>query len=185
MPPRSITSAVALVGLCSLAAAETGACSNSPKSLASVTRTGLPLLSSVLRGPLAQAALTKFSRAVTANNPEDENHDVETFVEHGLGPMSELAPHCGRYEFKDNGKVVAWDALVSEQSAEQLKNALSKRDATLNWSNPTNGVWFAERTVMGKTQHIQVHESGVAKLPPNCRALGNTVHSVVIVAETL
>jgi hypothetical protein len=180
-----MTSAVALIGLCSLAAVETGGCSNSSKSLASVTRTGLPLLYSVLRGPLAQLSLTKFSRAVTANNPEVENHGVETFVEHGLGPMSELAPHCGRYEFKDNGKVVAWDALVSDQSPEQLKSTLSKRDRNLNWSNPTNGVWFAERTVLGKPQHIQVHAVGVAKLPPNCRELGKTVHSVVIVAETL
>jgi len=185
MPPRSITSAAALVGLCSLSAVETGACSNSSKSLASVTRTGLPLLASALRGPLAQLSLTKFSRAVTASNSEHEKSAVETFVEHGFGAVSELRPHCGRYEFKDNGTVVAWDAFTSDQAPESLKGALSKHHAKLTWSQPTNGIWTTERTVLGKLQTIQVHTSDRARLPANCPMLPNTSRSVVLVAETL
>jgi len=184
MPPRSISSAVALVGLCSLAAVETGACSNSSKSLASVTRSGLPLLSSVLRGPIAQLSLTKLSRAVAANEPEVRT-DAESFVEHGFGTVSGLHPHCGRYEFKNNGNVVAWDALVSAQSPAQLMGTLSTRDRQLSWSNPAKGVWIAERTVLGKAQTLQVYASSASKLPPNCRELTSEVHAVFLVAETL
>ena len=189
MPPRSITSAAALVGLCSLAAVETGACSNSSKSLASVTRTGLPLLTMALRGPIVQLSIKKLSRAVTTQEPgpdhDGDSEVTELFVEHGLGPMSELSPHCGRYEFKDDGKVVAWDALVSSQPPERILTMLSKGEPTLSFTHPANGVWVADRQVAGKAQHVQLHSSDVAKLPENCRELRGSVRSVVIVAEAL
>lgn len=199
MPPRSISSAVALVGLCSLAAAETGGCSNSSKSLASVTRTGLPLLSAALSGPLARLSIKNLATPVSVagshqvgclgpgpnNDANDANETNELFVEHGLAPMSDLSPHCGRYEFKDNGKVVAWDALVSTQSPEQLVGTLTRNDRTLKWNHPAESVWIADRTVLGKEQHVQVHASSTAKLPENCRALARSVRSVVIVAEAL
>lgn len=95
MPPHSISSAVALVGLCSLAAIETGGCSNSSKSLASVTRTGLPMLAALMRGPLGQLSQTKLSRAAAANNPEGQKPLTVAFVEHGQGqlPPAQNAAH--------------------------------------------------------------------------------------------
>lgn len=212
---------------------ETGACSNSSKSLASVTRTGLPLLTAALSGPLAKLSIKKLNHVIgdpacagedrdadnknalaKADGPDvvdsvaahtsirgshnvgclgpGPNNDTkatsevsELYVEHGLAPMSDLSPHCGRYEFKDNGKVVAWDALVSTQLPEQLVGTLAKGDRTLKWNHPAEGVWLADRSVLGKEQHVQVHASSTAKLPENCRALSRTVRAVVIVAETL
>lgn len=114
-----------------------------------------------------------------------EEEVTEPFVEHGLGPVSELSPHCGRYEFKPEGKVVAWDALISSQSPEHIVARLVERDRTLSFSHEANGVWVADRKVSGKEQHVQVHASGVAKLPENCRELASTVRSVVIVSEAL
>jgi len=180
-----MTSAFALVGLCSLAAVETGACSNSSKSLASVTRTGLPLLASVLRGPIAQLSLKKLSRAAVTQEKVGDIGATEPFVEHGLGSVSVLLPHCGRYEFKDDGKVVAWDALVSLEPPERVVATLTERDPGLHFTQPTHGVWLADRTVLGKRQHVQVHARERANLPPNCRALTNSVRSVVMLAEAL
>ena len=147
------------------------------------------MLSRALHGPIVQLSLKKLSHVVTTKEP-GPNHDGDTgvtepFVEHALRPMSELSPHCGRYEFKADGKVVAWDALVSSQPPEHILTMLSKREPMLSFTHPANGVWIADRVVAGKAQHVQLHSSDVAKLPENCRALRGSVRSVVIVAEAL
>lgn len=185
MPPRSISSAVALVGLCSLAAVETGACSNSPKSLASVTRSGLPLLSSLMRGPLGQLSLTKFSRAVTANNPESEIAEATAVLDHGFGPMSELQPHCGRYEFKDDGKLVVWDAFTSVRPAQALAIELGKRESALKWTLQSDGAQVANRRHQGRAQRLEIRAAGNARLPDNCRAMLHDVEAVLVVSESL
>ena len=185
MPPHSISSAVALVGLCSLAAVETGGCSNSTKSLASVTRSGLPLLSSLMRGPLGQLSLTKFSRAVTANNPESENTDAAGFVEHDLGSMSELRLHCGRYEFKDDGKLLVWDAFTASRSAPLLTTQLGKHEASLKWTAQSDGTLVSHRQHQGRTQSLEIRAARDSRLPDNCRALPREAQAVLVVSEWL
>jgi hypothetical protein len=144
------------------------------------------MLSAFLRGPLAQLSLTKFSRADAAKNPDPESADSRGEADHGLGPMSELQPHCGRYELKDDGNVVAWDALTSVLPAESLTVDLTKHDSSLHWTKQSDGSYFAERSYLGHKQRMDVRESSKAALPDDCRRpMPNNAQSVVIASEAL
>lgn len=186
MPPRSISSAIVLVGLCSLAALETGGCSNSSKSLASVTRTGLPLLSALLHGPLGQLSLTKFSRAVTANNPDQDNSVTSGFLDGELAKLAALEPHCGRYNFGNDGKVIVWDALTSKKPAQLLTVELSSHEPSLRFKTESNGAYSAIRGHLGHEQRIEVRPASKAELPDNCRRpMPRDAQSVAIVSAAL
>jgi hypothetical protein len=186
MPPSSISSAIALVGLCSLAAFETGGCSNSSKSLASVTRSGLPLLAGLLREPASRVGLFKVRNVVAAQgsgfaeSAAPGSHDV------GLRAVPELEPHCGRYEFKADGGLVVWDALVSRINAERAAAALSKQDPSLHWTRKRDGSLVSTRQYLGHAQQVEIRSQGNVRLPDNCsRPLPRDAQSVVVVAERL
>lgn len=186
MPPSSISSAIALVGLCSLAALETGGCSNSSKSLASVTRSGLPLIAALLREPVSRVRLFNVSNAGAAQQSRSAesappgSHDV------GLEAVPGLEPHCGRYEFKPDGGLVVWDALATRLSAERAATTLSKQDPSLHWTSERDGSLVASRQYVGRNQQIAIRKRNNVRLPDNCgRSLPDGTQSVVVVAQTM
>lgn len=100
--------------------------------------------------------------------------------------MSELRPHCGRYELKDDGKVVAWDALTSTRSAQLLTVEFTKHDVSLHWTKQSDGSYVAERSYRGHEQRIDVRESSKAALPDDCRRpMPKNAQSVVIASDAL
>jgi len=143
------------------------------------------MLSAWLRGPLGQLSLTKFSRADAAKNPNPESVDSRDETEHGFGAVSELQSHCGRYELKDEGKVVAWDALTSTLSAQLLTVELATHTKSLNWAVAGDGSYTAHRVYLGRAQQLEVRAASKARLPENCRALTRDTQSVLVVSETL
>jgi hypothetical protein len=186
MPPSSISSAIALVGLCSLAAIETGGCSNSSKSLASVTRSGLPLLTAWLRGPIGQVRLFKISDADAAQQSRGDQSNVQGSHDVGLGTISELAPHCGRYEFKPDGGLLVWDAFVSYLDRKRVAATLTQHDHTLSWTSKPDGSLVATRQFSGRTQQLEIRAKEKLQLPDNCsRPLPNDTQSVVLVVQGL
>ena len=99
--------------------------------------------------------------------------------------MSELQPHCGRYELKDTGKVVAWDALTSPRSAQALTIELANVTKTLKWTSLGDGSYTANRLYLGRSQRLDVHPASKAQLPENCQALARDTQSALIVSESL
>jgi hypothetical protein len=185
MPPSSISSAIALVGLCSLAAVETGGCSNSPKSLASVTRSGLPLLTAWLRGPIGQVRLFKISDVDAAQQSGRDNSDARASHDVGLEAISELAPHCGRYEFKSDGGLSVWDAFVSPLDRKRVAATLTQFDHALSWTSKPNGSLIATRQYLGQRQQLEIRAKEKLQLPDNCSPLPNNTQSVVVVVQGL
>jgi hypothetical protein len=175
-----------LVGLCSLAAIETGGCSNSSKSLASVTRSGLPLLTAWLRGPIGQVRLFKISDADAAQQSRGDQSNVQGSHDVGLGTISELAPHCGRYEFKPDGGLLVWDAFVSYLDRKRVAATLTQHDHTLSWTSKPDGSLVATRQFSGRTQQLEIRAKEKLQLPDNCsRPLPNDTQSVVLVVQGL
>jgi hypothetical protein len=186
MPPSSISSAIALVGLCSLAAIETGGCSNSSKSLASVTRSGLPLLTAWLRGPIGQVHLLKISNVDTAQQSGGDPSDVQGGHDVGLATISELAPLCGRYEFKSDGGLSVWDAFVSHLDRKRVATALTQHDHSLSWTSKPDGSLVATRQFSGRTQQLEIRDIEKLQLPDNCsRQSPNNTQSVLLVVQRL
>ena len=106
-------------------------------------------------------------------------------IDHGFGPRSELRPHCGRYEFKDDGKMVVWDAFTSARPAEALSVELGRRETALKWTLQADGTQVANRRHQGRAQRLEVRAASNARLPDNCRAMPHDVEAVLIVSELL
>lgn len=186
MPPSTITSAVALIGLCSLAAIETGGCSNAPKSLISVTRSGLPLITSLLTESLGQLAENKTNLHGAALESSRENSEPVGVHDVGLTGVTGLLPQCGRYEFKPDGSLLVWDALSSSLPKEQVAGLLSRRDAHLSWMQQPDGSLESSREYMGRKQLLTIRESASLQLPNNCqRPMPPGTQTLLITAQTL
>ena len=106
-------------------------------------------------------------------------------LEHGLGSLSALQPHCGRYEFKDDAKLVVWDALTSSRGALALTIELGNRDASLKWTAQSDGSYSTTRRSSGHQQKLEVRVGSKARLPDNCRAIPRDTQSVLVVSESL
>ncbi len=99
--------------------------------------------------------------------------------------MSELRPQCGRYELKDDGTVVAWDALTSTRSAQLLTVELTNHYKSLKWKVASDSSYTADRLYLGRAQRLDVRAANKAQLPDNCRELARDAQSVLVVSETL
>lgn len=186
MPPSSISSAVALVGLCSLAALETGGCSNSSKSLASVTRSGLPLLASLLNGTHGRVAAIKISLFGAAKGSSADAPEATDSHEVGLATVPGLVPHCGRYDFTPEGGLLAWDALASRESRASVASALAQREPSLSWSTQRDGSLMTTRQHLGHQKRIEVRRKADVQLPAGCqRPLPTGTQTVVLVVADL
>jgi hypothetical protein len=104
MPPRTLSSAVALVGLASLTAVEVGGCIKRTESLRSVTRAGLPLLTSALGSVSAEASYS--------------------LADYGIRPIPGLKYVCGHYELGPRGELVTHDLFSASLPSRLLKQAV-------------------------------------------------------------
>lgn len=105
MPPRSLSSAVALVGLGALAAVESGGCNKRPDSLGSVTRSALPLLQ------LANGSSGADPRSI--------------FADYGLRPRPGLRYLCGHYELAPDGRLITQDLFAGSAEPTQLEREIA------------------------------------------------------------
>jgi hypothetical protein len=114
MPPRTFTSAVALVGLATLTSIEVGGCNKRPESLRSSTRAGLPLLTSALGSVSAEASYN--------------------LADYGVRPIPGVKYVCGHYELGPKGELLTRDlfaaSLAPQLLQQALANARSDRDLT-------------------------------------------------------
>jgi len=106
MPPRTLSSAVALVSLASLTAIEAGGCSKRTESLRSASRAGLPLITSAIGSVSAEAAYS--------------------LADYGVRPVPGLQHLCGHYELGDNGELITNDLFIAQMSPEHLLLAISQ-----------------------------------------------------------
>jgi hypothetical protein len=104
MPPRTLSSAVALVGLASLAAVEAGGCGKHSESLRSASRAGLPLV--------AQA-----TGSISAET-------TYTLADYGIAPVPGLKHLCGHYELGAAGELVTFDFFESSMAPEALEQTV-------------------------------------------------------------
>lgn len=104
MPPRTLSSAIALVGLASLTAVEVGGCIKRTESLRSVTRAGLPLLTSALGSVSAEASYS--------------------LADYGVRPIPGLKYVCGHYELGPRGELVTRDLFSATLPTHLLKQAV-------------------------------------------------------------
>jgi hypothetical protein len=110
MPPRTFTSAVALVGLATLTTIEVGGCNKRTESLRSSTRAGLPLLTSALGSISAEASYN--------------------LADYGVGPIPGVQHVCGHYELGRNGELLTSDLFAAPLAPRLLRQALA--NAQLN-----------------------------------------------------
>ncbi|MGC4066191.1 MAG: hypothetical protein QM784_16420 [Polyangiaceae bacterium] len=104
MPPRTLSSAIALVGLASLAAIEAGGCGKHSESLRSASRAGLPLV-------------TQATGSISAET-------TYTLADYGIAPVPGLKHLCGHYELGAAGELVTVDFFESSMAQEKLEQSV-------------------------------------------------------------
>jgi hypothetical protein len=104
MPPRTLSSAVALVGLASLTAVEAGGYSKRTESLRSASRAGLALVTSAAGSVSAEATYS--------------------LADYGVGPVPGLNHLCGRYELGPKGELVTFDLFEGPMSPTVLEQTV-------------------------------------------------------------
>lgn len=117
MPPRTLSSAVALVSLASLTAVEAGGCDKRPESLRSASRAGLPLMLSAVGTVSTEAAYN--------------------LADYGVGPVPGLRHLCGHFELSSEGDLITKDLFVAEMPAERLSQLVGVQNTAQ--SSPKRG----------------------------------------------
>ena len=157
MPPKSVGSAFALIGLCSLAAVEAGGCDKRPESLRSATRSALPLVSRAARPGGAQL-----------------NYALSDY---GLQSRPDMRHVCGHYELRADGHLTTWDLFVTSAEANQLRH-----EVDVELGDKTK----SPRSSARKQVSVTVDSSNHFQWPQSCpKTLMATARSVLVATRVL
>lgn len=144
------------------------------------------MLTAWLHGPIGQVRLFKISDVDAAQQSGGDKSNVQGSHDVGLQTIAELAPHCGRYEFKPDGELSVWDAFVSHLDRKRVAATLTQHDPTLSWTSKPNGSLGATRQYLGHEQQLEIRAREKVQLPDNCRRpLPRDAQTVVTVVQGL
>lgn len=158
MPPRSLPSAVALIGLSALTAIEAGGCDKRPESLRSISRTALPLVG-------------------LAIEPAPLRTDP-VFSDYGLTPRPDLKHICGHYELQADGRLTTQDLFVGPLELTSMRSEVER-----DLERSDNG---SRATRIAHETRVTVESSATFKWPRSCpKALATNARTVVVATRVL
>lgn len=154
--------------------------------LSAAVRQSHERLSSDLTGAATVNPLGKDAAAVQTTLPTSEGLIGTSLLgNYELSELTGLSHLCGRYELRQDGRLVVWDAFASTDAADGLASRLARQARGADTANEP-GHWHFSRQLARRPGWFDVTNVASAAITPQCRSrLAADARAVLVAAREL